>query len=183
VGAFEFQGKGGIPVGGTFRVVTTSLVPIGGETVGAGATTHISPAPNAITVTFSGNVNPAMISATDLVLSGSAVNANSHPVSLTWIDAHTVKFNLAGALNSSGTVDITIAPNTIQSSTGALNQGYTDDVVLSPMPVSPTPTPTPTPTPSEAYSRSEGTAASQAQASGSSHKESHAGSAQARAET
>ena len=33
VGAFEFDGTGGITLGGAFRVVTTSLVPVGGARV------------------------------------------------------------------------------------------------------------------------------------------------------
>ena len=49
--------------------------------------------------------------ATDLVLSGAAVNGPSavHATSLSWIDAHTVKFNLSGQLNLPGEVDLKIA--------------------------------------------------------------------------
>ena len=148
IGAFEFGGTGGQAIGGSFRVVTTSLVPVAGETYAAGATYTTTTSPTSVTVTFSGNVNPADISATDLVLSGSAINPSS-PVkvtSLTWIDAHTVEFNLAGQFNSSGSVNVSIAPNAIQSTTGAANMGYSDNVVLKIAPVA-TPTPTQTATP------------------------------------
>ena len=75
VGALEFDGTGGTPVGGSFRVVTTSLVPIGGAEYADGSTLVTSTAPTAITLTFSGNVNQNSINATDLVLSGTAVNS------------------------------------------------------------------------------------------------------------
>jgi hypothetical protein len=147
IGAFEFNGTGGQAVGGSFRVVTTSLVPVSGATVAGGTTKTVFSSPTEITVTFSGNVNPSDISATDLVLSGSAINpaAPAHATSLTWIDAHTVEFNLAGQFISSGTVDISIAAGSVQSATGNANAGYSDHVILKIAPVV-TPTPTPTPT-------------------------------------
>ncbi len=150
IGAFEYGGTGGLAVGGSFRVVTTSVVPIGGATLAAGATTIVQTSPTEITVTFSGNVNPADISATDLVLSGSAINPASpvHATSLTWIDSHTVEFNLVGQFVSSGTLDLSIAPSSIQSTTGATIKGYSDSVVLKIVPPStPSPTSTTSPTP------------------------------------
>ena len=104
VGAFEFEGTGGQAVGGAFRIVTTTLVPIIGESGADGGTNYIPSPPTEVTVTFSGNVNPADISATDLALSGSFLNAPSpaHATSLTWIDAHTVEFNLTGNFNPAG---------------------------------------------------------------------------------
>ncbi len=154
VGAFEFDGTGGQGVGGAFRVVTTSLVPIGGALFAGGATDAVTTSPTSITVTFSGNVNPSDISATDLVLSGSALNSSSpaHATSLTWIDAHTVEFNLAGQFNTTGTVNLSIAPNSIGSTTGQTNPGYSDNLVLKIVPIA-TPTPTPTSTPSPTSTR------------------------------
>jgi large repetitive protein len=150
VGAFEFNGTGGQAIGGSFRIVTTSLVPVAGAEFAAGATDTVTSSPTSITVTFSGNVNPADISATDLALSGSAINSSSpvHATSLTWIDAHTVEFNLAGQFNTTGSVNLAIAPNSIMSTTGAAIPGYSDNVVLQIVPVAtPTPTPSPTSTP------------------------------------
>ena len=132
VGAFEFNGIGGDPVGGAFRVVTTSLAPVTGAQGANGASLVVGSSPSAITVTFSNNVNPQDISATDLVLSGSAVNSASpvHAASLTWIDQHTVEFNLAGNLQLPGTLNVGIATGTIKSTTGSANVGYSDRVAL-----------------------------------------------------
>ena len=137
VGAFEYNGVGGSAIGGSFRVVTTSLVPVGGASYAAGATYSTTTSPSSIIVTFSGAVNPADISATDLLLSGSAINPSSpvQAVSLTWIDAYTVSFNLAGQFNSSGSVNLAIAPNAVESATGAANLGYSDNVVLKIVPI------------------------------------------------
>ena len=73
--------------------------------------------PTAVTVTFSDNVNPADINATDLVLSGTALSplAPAHATSLTWIDAHTVEFNLTGQFNNSGSLSVSLAANTVGS--------------------------------------------------------------------
>ncbi|MFI5457180.1 MAG: Ig-like domain-containing protein [Isosphaerales bacterium] len=143
VGAFEYNGIGGNPVGGAFRVVTTTLVPIGGEIHAAGTTINLPTGPTSVTVTFSKNVNPSDITATDLVLSGSAANA-VRATSLTWIDAHTVQFNLSSPLATSGTVDVSVAPGTIESTIGSANLGYSDNVVLN---IGTITTPVPTPTP------------------------------------
>jgi hypothetical protein len=165
VGAFEFDGTGGQPVGGAFRVVTTSLVPVAGETHASGSLLPLATAPTSVTVTFSRNVNPADINPSDLVLSGTALDvmAPARVTSLTWIDAHTVQFNLTGNLNPNGTLDVSVAANTIRSTFGNSNLGYSDSVVLdvgaitrpvtAPPPVTPPPgsgptTPTPAPAPS-----------------------------------
>ena len=99
VGAFEYKRHRRRDRGRSFRVVTTSLVPVGGALDANGATLTTSSAPRSIDVTFSGNVAKNSINATDLVLSGSAANSGVHATSLTWIDAHTVQFNLSGQLN------------------------------------------------------------------------------------
>jgi hypothetical protein len=138
VGAFEFNGVGGSAVGGAFRVVTTSLVPVGGAMLAGGSTINLTSAPTSVQVTFSRNINPSDISATDLVLSGSAVQG-VHATSLTWIDAHTVQFNLSGPLASSGTVNLSIAGGSITSTTGTPNVGYSDHVVLNVKAITPPP--------------------------------------------
>ena len=83
-------------------------------------TISVTAAPTSVTVTFSGTVNPSDIKATDLVLSGTALNglAPAHATSLTWIDAHTVEFNLTGQFNTAGTLNVSLAPNAVQSSQG-----------------------------------------------------------------
>jgi hypothetical protein len=134
IGAFEFNGTGGTPLGGgAFRVLSTSLVPIAGEFKANGQTVNVASAPTSVTVTFSSNVNPSDINATDLVLSGTALSvlAPAHATSLTWIDAHTVKFNLSGQFNTSGTLAVSLAANTIGSNQGTSNMGYSDSSVLS----------------------------------------------------
>ena len=169
IGAYEFDGTGGDPVGGAFRIVTTSLVPVPGAQSASGATLVTATSPTSITVTFSNWINPSTITATDLVLSGSADNpaAPVHATSLTWIDGDTVEFNLSGPLLLPGTLDVSIAPNMIDSIYGQGNLAYADNVVLqlgtptpvgnptpypggpsstSPITTSPTPTPTPSPT-------------------------------------
>ena len=120
------------PIGGAFRVVTTSLVPNTGAAYADGSTLSVSSPPSEVVVTFSGNVNPQDIAATDLILSGTAINSlnPAHATSLSWIDAHTVEFNLAGQFNSTGTIDIEIEPGLIKSATGTTNLGYSDNVVL-----------------------------------------------------
>ena len=151
VGAFEYGGIGGNAVGGAFRVVTTSLVPVGGATYASGGTLVTATSPTTITVTFSSDVSHSSISATDLVLSGSADNSSA-PVkatSLNWIDGHTVQFNLSGPLSLPGSLNLSIAPNAIGSASGQGNLGYNDSVVLQlgnpPANVNPTPYPTPFP--------------------------------------
>ena len=132
-GAFEFNGTGGVPLGGAFRVLSTSLVPITGEFKADGQTVSVSTSPTSITVTFSQSVNPTNINATDLVLSGTALQTMdpAHATSLTWIDADTVRFNLTGNFNTSGTLSVTLPTDVVQSTTGAGLVGYSDSAVLS----------------------------------------------------
>jgi hypothetical protein len=154
IGAYEYGGTGGIALGGAFRVVTSSLVPIGGATLAAGGTLITPTSPTSITLHFSGAIDPNSIDATDLVLSGSADNP-SNPVqatSLTWIDSDTVQFNLSGALSLPGTLNLSISPGVIKGMNGQGNLSYSDDVVIQigtpPGLVNPTPYPTtPNPTP------------------------------------
>ena len=153
VGAFEYEGTTGgtNPIGGAFRVVTTSLVPNTGAAYADGSTLSVTSPPTAVVVTFSGNVNAQAIAATDLLLSGSAINALNpvHATSLSWIDAHTVEFNLAGQFNSTGTIDVAVQGGSIKGAAGTTNLGYSDNLVLSVVkpvtPVSPTPAPAPSP--------------------------------------
>jgi hypothetical protein len=154
VGAFEFEGTAANTnaIGGEFRVVTTSLVPNTGAAFAGGSTLTVPSAPSNVIVTFSGNVNPQDIAATDLVLSGSAIDSLDpvHATGLSWIDAHTVEFNLTGQFNSTGTIDINVKPGSVTGASGTTNPGYSDNVVLRVVaPVAPvvtTPTPASSPT-------------------------------------
>jgi hypothetical protein len=149
VGAFEFGGTGGQPIGGAFRVVTDSLIPVGGANFANGGTLNVKSPPSSITVTFSGNVNQQSLAATDLILSGTGVNALNpvHATGLTWIDPHTVKFNLTGQFQSGGTVNVSLPSGSVTSATGSSNLAYSDNVVIdissSPTGVTPPPAPPP----------------------------------------
>jgi hypothetical protein len=151
VGAFEFEPTGTpgtTPVGGTFRVVTTSLVP-GGATKANGASLNLFPAPTSVIVDFSRPVNEATVHATDLILTGSDINLLSpvRATSVTWLDNHTARFNLTGQFNTAGTVNVSLPGGSIMSTTGAPLAGYSDQVVLTSTPPSPAPPPTPAPAP------------------------------------
>jgi hypothetical protein len=144
-------------------------VPVGGAPLANGSTFITATSPTSITLQFSGNIDRNSLKATDLVLSGSADNSSSpvHATSLTWIDGDTVQFNLSGPLSLPGTLNVSIAPNTITSVNGQGNLAYSDDVVIqigtppgvtnptplppgynpNPSPGTPTPTPTGTPPP------------------------------------
>ncbi len=149
VGAFEYLGTGGTAIGGAFRVVTDSLVPITGESAANGATLNLTAPPTSITVTFSDNVNQQSIAATDLVLSGSAINSLNpvHATSLSWVNGYTVKFNLSGQFTTSGgTLNLSLPTGAIQSISGSSNLGYSDNVVIdiaTPPVVTPPPAPPP----------------------------------------
>ncbi len=149
VGAFEYNGTGGTPIGGAFRVVTESLTPIAGAAAANGGSVNVATAPTSITITFSGNVNQQSVTATDLVLAGTAVSSLNpvHATSLTWIDGDTVKFNLSGQFQSGGTLDLSLAAGSVKSASGSANLGYSDTVVINiaspPTPVTPPPAPAP----------------------------------------
>jgi hypothetical protein len=152
VGAFEFVPvgtPGTTAIGGSFRVVTTSLVP-GGAGQANGATMNIFPAPTSIIVDFSQPVNQATVAATDLLLTGTDLNVltPAKATSVTWLDNHTAQFNLTGQFNSSGSVRVAIASGAIKSASGQTLPGYTDSVVLTSNPViTPSPNPSPNPGP------------------------------------
>ena len=159
VGAFEFVPIGTVgarAVGGEFRVVSTSLVPDQG-TKANGATFYASPAPTSVLVSFSRPVDPATVQATDLVLSGTAIDPlrPAKAVGVSWINAHTARFELSGQFNTIGTLGVSLGQNSVKSTGGAGVIGYADQVVLNTQPqvvipiappVSPAPTPAPTPT-------------------------------------
>ena len=155
IGAFEYQGTGGVTtVGGAFRVATTSLAD-GGAQFAAGAIFSTQAAPKSITVSFSNDVNPSTVDVTDLVLSGTGLNPvnPARATSLSWIDAHTVQFNLSGNFNSTGTVNVSIPQGVVKSADNASNLPFKDTFGLTPtvsVTTSPTPAPivtTPAPTP------------------------------------
>src|SRR5262249_8554068 len=139
-------GTGGIPIGGAFRVVTTSLVPITGQFKAGGQTVGVPAPPTEVTVTFSGNVNPNAIHATDLVLSGTALDPTNpaHATRLTWIDAHTVEFNPTGKIKPSETINVSLAQGSIKSPQGKALAGSSDSAVLTSRPPPPPVTTPPT---------------------------------------
>jgi hypothetical protein len=85
-------------------------------------------------VRFSSPVNQSTVSPLDLVFSGSGLSVTNplHATSLTWIDSETVDFNLAGGYSTSGTVNISIRPNTISSTAGAPLAGFFETLNLTP---------------------------------------------------
>ena len=133
IGAFEYDGSSGITVGGSFRVVTTSLA-TGGAALASGASFSAATAPKSITVTFSDAVNPSSVSVKDLILTGNGLRAygGARAVSLTWVNNHTVTFNLSGGYNSTGTVNVSIAAGSILSSSNAKNLAFSDSIKISP---------------------------------------------------
>ncbi|MFO0954058.1 MAG: hypothetical protein U0835_23465 [Isosphaeraceae bacterium] len=155
VGAFEFIPLGSAAVGavsksvgGSFRVVTTSLVPDSG-TQANGATLYASPGVDSVIVSFSRPVDKASVQATDLVLSGSIVDSLSSIKStgLTWLNDHTVRFNLNGKVTGIGTVNVSVASGAVKSLGGQSVAAYADRVVVNTVDAPPTPTPTATPPP------------------------------------
>jgi hypothetical protein len=148
VGAFEFipVGTASVPVGGSFRVVTTSLVP-DGLTQAKGATLSVSSMPNTVLVNFSNDVDASSLKANALSISGSGVNGATALVSTsaTLIDSHTVKFTMNGSFNSSGNLNVSLAAGAAKNKVGQSLPGYTDKVYLTTTPVVTTPT-TPTTT-------------------------------------
>ena len=134
IGAFEFRGTGGLPAGGrAFRVATTSLLPDGVSRSG-GASVPYTAAPASLDVSFSANVDRNSVVPSDLILSGDGIS-RSNPVratSLTWIDDHTVRFNLAGGYNRSGVVTVDIPQGSIRDQQGRGLTGLRDSIRLAP---------------------------------------------------
>jgi len=125
VGAFEFSGTGGVSAGGAFRVVTTSIAP-GGASKASGTT--FSQGPNSIIVDFSSHVDRNTVTPNDLILSGNGLDGVSpaRAASLTWIDEHTVRFNLTGGYKPSGTVNVAIAPGAVRGLYGESSLAFSD---------------------------------------------------------
>lgn len=137
LGAFEFQATGGSgsPVGGTFRVATSSLSP-DGSAVGNGAISYSSSAPpKSVTVTFSDNVDPSSVQASDLVLWGDGLNpvGPARATSLSWVDSHTVRFNLSSGFSNQGSVSVRIDPGTIKSVGGSSVASFKDFFRIKPV--------------------------------------------------
>jgi hypothetical protein len=133
-GAFEYNGTNGIPSGGqAFHIVSTSLAQ-GGASLAGGQIVPSVAAPSSITVDFSANVNKATVTPNDLVLSGSGVSLSNpvHATSLSWVDDHTVTFNLTGGYNKTGTVLVNIPANAVRDVQGRGNFALGDGIVLSP---------------------------------------------------
>ena len=84
--------------------------------------------PSYIDVNFSDNINPSTISPTDLVLSGTGLNAANpaRATSLAWIDDHAIRFFLSGTYSNGGTVDVSIPQGSIKDTSGAAVVGFLD---------------------------------------------------------
>ena len=152
VGAFEYEPLGGTittAVGGSFRVVTTSLVPDGSSQAN-GAVNDVTSLPTSVTVNFSQPVNPTSVQATDLVLSGPDVSSISpiRATTISWLDDHTARFNLSGQLNLVGTLNVVLNPDAIKSTTGVPIVSYSDSVVIDLVSLPPSSTTTSVPSPS-----------------------------------
>jgi hypothetical protein len=154
VGAFEYH-----PTTSTITaafVPAVAVAPPQATAFGVASASLSQTSSGSVTVTFSQNVDPSTVNLTDLVLSGDGLNrANpAHASSLSWIDAHTVEFNLSGSLNSTGTVNVTIPAGAVQSTSHAPNAGYSNNFkVVAPaasavpavaQPLTPPPGPSPT---------------------------------------
>ena len=125
---------GGIALGTRqFNVVTTSLSDGGtlhaGDSTG-GVATEAGPA--YIDVNFTNDIKASTLSPTDLVLSGSGLNAANpaKATSLAWIDDHAVRFFLSGSYNNSGTVNVSIPQGAITDTNGAAVVGFGDSIQL-----------------------------------------------------
>ncbi|WZO99777.1 Ig-like domain-containing protein [Isosphaeraceae bacterium EP7] len=132
VGAFEYNGTGGIAAGATFRVVSTSLADSGAAK--ANNRMISGNGLNAVVVTFSGFPDAASIVPADLVLAGDAVDpANpARATSLTWLNAYTVQFNLNGNLRQNGTLIASINGAAVTDSmNGRGNVAFSDAVQIS----------------------------------------------------
>ncbi|MDR3620298.1 MAG: S8 family serine peptidase, partial [Paludisphaera borealis] len=148
VGAFEYIPVGSASttaVGGSFRVVTTSLVP-DGSTQANGGTLTVSALPNTVIVNFSNDVDPSSLKANALSLSGAGVNSASPIVSTSavMLDSHTVAFTLSGKFNTSGNVNVSVAAGSLKNKSGQTVSGYADKVYLNtaaPAPNTPVVTP------------------------------------------
>ena len=156
IGAFEFNGTGGIGSGsssggngsgGGFTLSARSIgtdgasasappttfatgldIPFrapGDAPLGSGVTST-AVGLGSVTVHFGGRLDRGSVQATDLLLSGNALDA-THParaVGLNWIDDQTVKFNLDGSFRSSGSVQLDIPPGAIRNADGTLVPEY-----------------------------------------------------------
>lgn len=146
VGAFEFNGVGGIPPGGAFRVASSSLATDGGARADNRAlSTQVLN--NEVIVNFSDYVDQGSVDPTDLVLSGDGVDSSDpvRAVGLEWIDAHTVRFLLSGRFNSSGTVSVTIPAGAVKSKFNDSLLGFSDSIQIAAASTNPSGPATPTP--------------------------------------
>jgi hypothetical protein len=118
IGAFEFNGVGGIASGASRPPGSFAARPVNtlGVRLGAGATQVIVSA-SAIAVRFATNVNRASVQASDLLLSGTGLDPTdpARAVSVTWLNNRTVRFNLTGRLNPGGRLQVDIAPGAIRN--------------------------------------------------------------------
>ncbi len=155
VGAYEFNGTGGIASGAASFHVTAATLISGGvfngtaqsisnfNTSGVFASTNAT----ALEVTFSAPVNEASFNATDLLISGTG-DLNLKATGLTWIDPETVEFTLAGGYNQSGgSVQVDLARNKATSAAGQKLGAFNDAIILTTGTPNPPQSPPPPPPP------------------------------------
>jgi hypothetical protein len=125
-------------------------MPVSGPATGAGVASAAATA-SSVTIAFSGNVDRGTVDATDLLLSGDGLDPTNpaHATSLSWVDDHTVRFNLDGSFRSTGTVLLDIPAGAVRNADGTVNPEFAQTVnAPAAAPTgAPTSTPTTTPTP------------------------------------
>ena len=146
LGAFEFNGTGGIGSGtstgggsfsngrsfgdpGTSATAPTPLpdgldVPFrapGDPAQGTGVLS-VAAGPDSVVVAFAGQVDRGSVQADDLLITGDALDAASpaRSVGLGWIDDQTVRFTLDGSFRANGSVQLDIPPGAIRNLDGTL---------------------------------------------------------------
>ncbi|HEY2159534.1 MAG TPA: hypothetical protein VGH33_28170, partial [Isosphaeraceae bacterium] len=140
VGAYEFNGTGGVGSGASSFHATSATLISGGvfnglaQTVSQFNTSGVfaGSSATALIVKFSAPVNQSSFNANDLLISGGG-DLNLKATGLTWIDSQTVEFTLAGGYNQSGgTVNISLGRNRATSASGKRLGAFMDQVNLSP---------------------------------------------------
>ncbi len=152
VGAYEYNGTGGLSASIAPRVaaasITSSPVVQSSSIVAASATINPQSSTNGIVVSFTTPINPGSVTPSDLILSGNGLSSSNpaHATSLNWIDSQTVEFLLSGEFNASGTVNVSIPANAVQSQFNASVPAYVNSFQVS----NPAPVVTSTPAPAAA---------------------------------
>jgi hypothetical protein len=132
VGAFEFNGTGGIGAGSSGNASSFGSRPVRtfGLRTGQGMT-FLSATPSGVTVRFNGTVNRSTISASDLLISGNGLDPSNpaRAVSLTWLDNRTVRFNIRGGFLKTGSVQLDINGTSVRNANRTIMPDMSKTVV------------------------------------------------------